>query len=252
MAILTPPVVVEEPKLGGRGPTFIPPRRDDGRGGGGGSGQPDPRGRIRRYRIGLFFGMASIVMLFVAFTSAYIVRQGMGTWDEHLGRYTTDWRPLNIPPLLWLNTGVLLVSSLTLFMARRGLARKVHLSRSHGALPMSASPLVMPKRDPVPWLGITLVLGLGFLAGQVLAWKQLVDQHIFMSTNPSSAFFYVLTGAHAIHLAGGIIALIYATMTSALHKPLITRFIVVDGTSLYWHFMDFLWLYIFALLYFAR
>ncbi len=251
MAILTPPVVVEEPKIGGRGPTYIPPR-DDGHGGGGG-GQPDGyRGRIRRYRMGLFFGMASIVMLFVAFTSAYIVRQGMGTWDEHVGRYTTDCRPLNIPPLLWINTGVLLVSSLTLFLARRGLARKIRLSRSHGESVPMASPLMLPKREPVPWLGITLILGLAFLAGQVLAWKQLVDQRIFMSTNPSSAFFYVLTGAHAIHLAGGIVALIYATLTSALHKPLVTRFVVVDVTSLYWHFMDFLWLYIFALLHFAR
>ncbi len=250
MAVLTTPVAVEEPKIGGRGPTYIPPR-GDGRGGGG--GRPDGYGdRIRRYRMGLFFGMASIIMLFVAFTSAYIVRQGMGTWDEHAGRYTTDWRPLNIPPLLWVNTGVLLASSLTLFLTRRGLARKVRLSRRHGASPMLASPLVLPRRESVPWLGITLVLGLGFLAGQVLAWKQLVDQHIFMSTNPSSAFFYVLTGAHAVHLAGGIVALIYAALTSALHKPLITRFVVVDVTSLYWHFMDFLWLYIFALLHFAR
>jgi cytochrome c oxidase subunit 3 len=251
MAVLTTPVAVEEPKIGGRGPTYIPPR-DDGHGGGGG-GRPDGYGdRIRRYRLGLLFAMASIVMLFVAFTSAYIVRQGMGTWDEHVGRYTTDWRPLNIPPLLWVNTGILLVSSLTLFLARRGLARKIRLSRSHGASPMTASPLVLPRHEPVPWLGITLVLGLAFLTGQVLAWKQLVDQHIFMSTNPSSAFFYVLTGAHAVHLAGGIVALIYAAMTSALHKPLVTRFVVVDVTSLYWHFMDFLWLYIFALLHFAR
>jgi cytochrome c oxidase subunit 3 len=251
MATLTSPVTVEEPKVGGRGPNFIPPRRDGGHGGG--SGQPDGFGdRMRRYRIGMFFGLASIVMLFVAFTSAYIVRQGVGTWDEHAGRYMTDWQPLSVPLILWLNTVVLVASSVTLWLARRSLARRVKLSPTQGVRPITASPLVMPQREPVPWLGITLVLGLAFLAGQLLAWKQLVGQQIFLSTNPSSAFFYVLTGMHGLHLAGGVIALMYATLTTVLRKPLATRFIVVDVTSMYWHFMDFLWIYIFALLHFAR
>lgn len=239
-----PPVSVEEPKLGGRGPTVVPPRGDDGRGGG---RQPDDfRGRVRRYRIGLFFGLASVAMLFVGFTSAYIVRQGTTSLDPATGTYVHDWRPLQLPPLLWANTAILLASSLTLHMARRRLARQI--SRSYRA----AAPLFIDERGSVPWLAITVVLGVGFLGGQLLAWKQLVQQGILINTNPSSSFFYVLTGMHGLHLLGGVLALMYAATTSLLRKPLPTRFVVVDGTSIYWHFMDFLWLYIFALLQFAR
>jgi len=249
MATTLSPVVVDEPKVGGRGPTIIPPPRDDGWGGGRPGGYHD---RLRRYRIGLFFALAAVVMLFVAFTSAYIVRQGVGTWNEAAGRYVTDWRPIALPPILWVNTAILLLSSFTLAMARRSLARRVKTSRSHGASPPSASGLIMTAHQPVPWLGVTLVLGLGFLAGQWLAWQQMRHLGLFISSNPSSSFFYVLTGAHGVHLLGGVLALAYAAMTSLLRKPLATRFIVVDVTALFWHFMDFLWLYIFALLHFAR
>ncbi|HEV8523452.1 MAG TPA: heme-copper oxidase subunit III [Terriglobales bacterium] len=241
-----PPVAVEEPKLGGRGPTVGPPRDgDDHRGGG---PQPDDfRDRVRRYRIGLFFGLASVVMLFVGFTSAYIVRQGVTSLDPSTGTEVSDWRPITLPPLLWANTAILLASSFTLHMARRRLARQVSRSRAR-----TASPLVIDERGSVPWLAITVVLGVGFLAGQLLAWRQLVQQGILIGTNPSSSFFYVLTGTHGLHLLGGVVALIYAAATSLLHRPLTSRFVVVDGTSIYWHFMDFLWLYIFALLQFAR
>jgi len=201
--------------------------------------------------MGMFFAMVSIVMLFVAFSSAYIVRQGVGTWDQVAGRYVTDWVPIRIPRILWLNTAILLVSSVTLFMARRGLAKRVARSET-GSSRAGALLMMMGRRDSVPWLSITMVLGLAFLAGQLIAWKQLAQQRIFISTNPSSAFFYVLTAVHGLHLLGGVTALAYATLTSALNKPLQSRFVVVDVTSLYWHFMDFLWLYIFALLHFAR
>ncbi|MBV9087038.1 MAG: cytochrome c oxidase subunit 3, partial [Acidobacteriaceae bacterium] len=179
-----------------------------------------------------------------------IVRQGVGTWDQQTNRYVTDWVPVRIPGILWLNTVVLLVSSATLYMARRGLAKRV--ARNQATSSKRSSVLMIAGKDPVPWLGITLVLGLAFVAGQLVAWKQLAEQRIFISTNPSSAFFYVLTAAHALHLLGGVTALAYAALTSALNKPLVTRFVVVDVTSLYWHFMGFLWIYIFALLHFAR
>jgi cytochrome c oxidase subunit 3 len=240
-----PPVAVEEPKLGGRGPTVVPPRYGDDPGGG---RQPDDfRDRVRRYRIGLFFGLASVVMLFVGFTSAYIVRQGVTSLDPRTGTEVSDWRPISLPPLLWANTVILLASSFTLHRARRRLGRQVSRSRAR-----TASPLVIDERGSVPWLAITVVLGAGFLAGQLLAWKQLGQQGVLINTNPSSSFFYVLTGTHGLHLLGGVVALLYAAATSLLHKPLLTRFVVVDGTTIYWHFMDFLWLYIFALLHFAR
>jgi len=241
------PVAVDEPKIGGRGPTIVPPPRDGGWGG----GRPeDHRDRLRRYRIGMFFALTAVVMIFVSFTSAYIVRQGVGTWSDASARYVTDWQPISLPPLLWVNTVILLLSSFTLAMAQRTLSRKLKAAPRGGA---SLEPvLIVNGQRSIPWLGITFVLGAGFLVGQLLAWGQLRHLGIFVSTNPSSSFFYVLTGTHALHLLGGVLALGYAGITSLLRKPLVTRFVVVDVTALYWHFMDFLWIYIFALLHFAR
>ena len=248
MATTLSPVVVEEPKIGGRGPTIVPPPRD-----GWGDGRPDDhRDRLRRYRIGMFFALAAVVMLFVSFTSAYIVRQGVGTWSDASARYVTDWRPLTLPPILWVNTALLLASSFTLAMARRTLARKLKAAPRRRTSLAAAPALIVNNQHAIPWLGITFVLGAGFLIGQLLAWEQMRHLGIFVSTNPSSSFFYVLTGTHGVHLLGGVLALAYAGITSLLRKPLVTRFMVVDVTALYWHFMDFLWIYIFALLHFAR
>lgn len=221
MATLTQPAVVEEQRPGGRGPQPPPPGEGDG-------GRPESSeiaDRLRRYRIGLAVGLVPVAMLFVAFTSAYVVRKGLGD----------DWQTTLLPPVLWINTLILLASSVTAELARRGL----FLSEEQQA----TSP---------PWLGITLVLGVGFLAGQLVAWQQLAAQGIFISTNPSSSFFYLLTGMHGLHLVGGVLALLYAGATSLLRKPLATRRIVVDVAAWYWHFMDVLWVYILGLLYFAR
>jgi cytochrome c oxidase subunit 3 len=103
-----------------------------------------------------------------------------------------------------------------------------------------------------PWLGITVLLGLAFLSGQWLAWGEMHSRGFFLSTNPSSSFAFLLTIAHAIHLGGGIIALLWAASSSLLKKPLEARRIAVDITAWYWHFMAVLWIYIFALLGFAR
>jgi len=248
MATTLSPVAVEEPKLGGHGPTIVPPPRD-----GWGGGRPDDhRDRLRRYRIGMFFALTAVVMLFVSFTSAYIVRQGVGTWSDASARYVTDWQPISLPPILWINTIILLASSFTLGMARRTLSRKLQAAPSRATSVPPQPALIVDQQRSIPWLAITLVLGAGFLIGQLLAWEQLRHSGIFVSTNPSSSFFYVLTGTHGLHLLGGVLALAYAGITSLLRKSLATRFLVVDVTALYWHFMDFLWIYIFALLHLAH
>ena len=207
---------------------------------------------MRRYRIGMFFALAAVVMLFVSFTSAYIVRQGVGTWSDASARYVTDWQPISLPPILWVNTIILLASSFTLAVARRVLSRNLQRNAAPtSGMSSTEAPIVNGQRS-IPWLGITVVLGAGFLVGQLLAWSEMRHLGIFVRSNPSSSFFYVLTGAHGLHLLGGVLALGYASLTSLLCKPLETRFLVVDVTALYWHFMDFLWIYIFALLHFAR
>jgi len=231
MATLNPTLVEERPQSGGGG---APPQAGDG---GGDDGRPSFGDRLRRNRIGMAVALAPVAMLFVAFTSAYILRQGLGE----------DWRATELPPILWVNTVILLASSLTLELARRSLTREAALAQVPsvpGVAPVNAS--------SVPWLPITLVLGLGFLAGQWMAWSQLARQGIFISSNPSSSFIYLLTGAHAVHLAGGVLALAYAAAATVLSHAGERRRMVVDVTSWYWHFMAVLWIYIFALLQFAK
>jgi cytochrome c oxidase subunit 3 len=231
MAALNPTLVDDpRPRTGGGG--VAPPHAGDGGDGGFSFGD-----RLRRNRMGMAVALAPIVMLFVAFTSAYIVRQGLGE----------DWRATELPDILWINTIILLASSLTLELARRSLTREAALAE------VPSVPGVAPVTpSAVPWLPITLVLGLGFLAGQWMAWSQLARQGIFISSNPSSSFIYLLTGAHAVHLAGGVLALAYAAATAVLSRAGERRRMVVDVTSWYWHFMAVLWIYIFALLQFAK
>src|SRR5262249_7645030 len=103
-----------------------------------------------------------------------------------------------------------------------------------------------------PWLNITIVLGFGFLFGQWMAWRELAGRGVYLGTSTSGAFFYVLTGAHAVHLVGGLVALLVPAVPALMHRPVEAGRIVVDVTAWYWHFMAVLWIYIFALLWFAR
>lgn len=214
MATIAPPRPTEErpglkPEDGGRGPGFPsgPELGGEDRPGDG----PDFN---QRYYTGMWVGLAAIVMLFTAFTSAYVVRKGV----------SDDWQPLSLPPLLWVNTIVLVLSSVTLAKARRSFSS---LRRFQG------------------WWVASIMLGGVFLAGQLVVWQQLAARGVYVDTNPSSSFFYVLTATHGIHLAGGVAALLW--LTGRLWYGNLTR-VAVDVTSLYWHFMDGLWVYLMLLL----
>lgn len=201
---------------------------------GGGGDDPWPPGFSRddaiepnKFRIGMWVAMASILMLFVSLTSAYILRQSKGLSEAH------DWFPLHMPKVLWLTTAMLLASSLTIEMARRAL-----------------------RRSRYGWfrllICLTTLLGLGFLAGQLRAWLVLVDQGVYVYSHPHSSFFYILTGLHAIHLFGGIVALLIVTVAALRLRITRSKRNAVDVTVLYWHFMDGLWIYLFVLLFFFR
>jgi len=189
-----------------------------------------------------------IVMLFVSFTSAYIVRQGLPTYDEATTSYVRDWLAVSLPSgLLMINTVLLVLSSITIELALRQLNRQAALA------PIQTIPGVsLGNERTLPWLNVTAVLGIGFLAGQFLAWRTLGDRGFFVATSPSSSFVYLLTASHAVHLAGGLLALAYAVVAPFLGKTLEFRRILVDVTVWYWHFMAVLWIYIFALLELAR
>jgi len=209
-------------------------------------GRPDYGTRLRRARLGLLVALTPILMLFVSFTSAYVVRQGLPTLDPRTNNLIRDWIPVALPRLLLLNTFVLLVSSLSMELARRQLQSQVALATS------SPAGNALSGKIKMPWLGATLVLGLAFLFGQWTAWQQLAANGFYVATTPSSSFVYLLTGTHAAHLLGGVLALLIAGIASLLHRSLKTRSIVVDVTAWYWHFMAALWIYIFCLMKFVR
>jgi len=169
---------------------------------------------------GIWVGVFAITMSFAAFTSALFVREG-----------TSDWSHLALPGVLYLNTIVLLASSATLEHARRMMAT---VRAGQGTRKASA------------WVIITLLLGLGFCAGQVLAWEELQSQGIYLATNPNSSFFYLLTFLHALHVLVGIFVLVYlAGRLVASHTTL--RRSLVDNTAVYWHFIGVLWVYLLLL-----
>jgi cytochrome c oxidase subunit III len=248
MATLSPSVAIKDPKLGHGGSGVHPPVSDGGGDGRGDNGYPDYGARLRRARLGILLLLVTVTMLFVAFTSAYIFRQGLPVLDERSGKDISDWVQVNLPTgLLLINTLLLLVSSITAEFARRQITQQAALA------PVQSIPgISIGGERSFPWLGITIVLGLGFLAGQWIAWRELQARGFYLATSPSSSFVYLLTAAHAIHLSGGILALLYAGVTSLFRRPVELRRIVVDITVWYWHFMALLWIYIFALLEFAH
>jgi cytochrome c oxidase subunit III len=227
----TPP----EPPLGGG---------DEGRS----ENLPNYGARLRRARLGLVCGIATVGMVFISLTSAYVVRQGLPTFDGASNSYVRDWGAVQLPwQLLLVNTVLLLISSVTMEFARRRITQRAALA------PLQSIPgIALGREKTFPWLGVTILLGIGFLAGQWIAWGELKARGFFVDTNPSSSFVYLLTAAHALHLLGGIIALLWAGVTSLQHKPVEGRRIVVDVAAWYWHFMAVLWIYVFALLAFAR
>ena len=180
-----------------------------------------------RYRIGMWVSLASIAMLFTSLSSAYVVRSGV----------MNDWFPIAVPRVMFGSTALILLSSVSIEFARRKL--KHGLSASYSK-----------------YLLLTGLLGLGFLVSQLITWRQLAGQGIYLASNPYSSFFYLLTGAHAVHLAGGLLALglLWLRSRRQLEEPrfVARRQAIADAVSIYWHFMDALWIYLFLLLFLWR
>lgn len=208
---------------------------------------PDYGERLHRARLGLAVAMTPILMLFISFTAAYLVRRGFLTFDLSNNADARTWLPVRLPwTVLLANTTVLILSSVTMELARRDVTRQAALA------PVKSIPGISLGEEPnVPWLGLTTVLGLLFLAGQLFIWTQLASRGFHVATSPSSSFVYLLTGMHALHLAGGVLALLVSDISFLLHRPVESRRIAVDITAWYWHFMTGLWIYILALLSFA-
>lgn len=179
----------------------------------GGGASPLPNAKI-----GLGVFLAVVASLFALFMSAYSMRMGLG-----------DWHSLPVPPLLWINTGLLVFSSLALqyalVSARRGRLDDVRTGVTAGG-----------------------VSALAFVAGQLLAWQRLAEAGYILATNPANAFFYLLTAVHGLHLLGGVVALARAGRRVLRGDPLGRVQLSVELCAIYWHFLLLVWALLFAML----
>lgn len=175
---------------------------------------------LSAYRVATTWVMVSVVMLFSTLT--FLVKQRWATSE--------DWVSVALPNVLYVNTGILLVSSLSLEFARRAFLRN-------------------GSRRCAKWLCLTLVLGLVFLAGQLVAWQQLVSRGLYLASNPGSFFIYLITGVHGFHLLGGIGVLTFIVIFFNRWKDKLRQEAAVSVIALYWHFMDALWIYLLMMLF---
>jgi len=170
----------------------------------------------KRFLLWMF--MVSIIMIFAALTSAYIVRQAEG-----------NWLSFELPSILWYATGILLMSSIT--------AQLAYWSARHdniGALKL--------------YLGLSVLLGIGFLVFQIYTWGALVDNSVYFVGNPSGSFLYVIMGVHGFHLISGLIYLSIILVRTFQYKVHSKNLLQLGLSVSYWHFLDVLWIYLFVFL----
>jgi len=235
-----------EPGFGGKPPVD---RRPTGGGGGGGDDdwknrRKGPRELLLRIRFFVFSALAADMMFFAVLVAIFFARQAGTHMDPRTHEQIGDWHPVMLPPILYLNTAILLLSALTMEIARRNIFREIDVLEEWLGLGRPA------LRRTLPWVGATLALGALFLTGQAMAWRQLSAQGFAFDrfSTPASYFFYVITGLHAAHLLFGIAALIVCLTALGWLKRVEFRQIAVDVTAWYWHTMGLAWILLLTLL----
>jgi cytochrome c oxidase subunit 3 len=211
-------LIIED--IGGGGGKNPPPGGDYGDEGAKRRGPHVPSSR--RYATAIVIAIVSIVMFFMAMASAFIYTRAN----------SNRWVPLHLPWFIWVNTAILLLSSVTMELSRRRLA------------------LADVRKFRQLWFAAT-ALGMLFLIGQLVAWRQFVLAGFYVSTNQASSFFYIFTGLHGLHLLGGICALLYVSFRK-FEKAKVSRSVAAEVASYYWHFMDGLWIFLLTLLYLGK
>ena len=235
---------ISSPDSGGRGTGHKLPT------GGGGDGewsnrppeQRGPRERLNRARTGLAVLLTTSLVLFATLALGYLWRRGHFVFDRVTHTYVSVWQPIAIPSLLWWNTALLILSSITLEFARRAyFHEEVVMDEWLGI----SRPTLLRA---LPWEVASFLLASGFVAGQLYAWGELRAQGIFLGNGPSSQFYYFLTGLHGIHLLGGMLVLMWTMIAAIAGRSLDSRRIAVDVTAWYWHAITVVWFGVFALL----
>jgi cytochrome c oxidase subunit 3 len=216
MATLTEPDIIVSD---GSQPPFFP-EPPNGYGGGGDSDRhPQPGNSRSAAVIGIVVMMCASTMTFSALVSAMVVRRGLNSMD---------WHKIVLPQILWWNTAILLLSSVAFDVARRLLRRG--------------------ERQKFTWAWTAgSLMGTWFLIGQIIAWQQLQANGFWLIGNLNSAFFYVLTWAHAAHVVGALAAVLYVEYRALRFTLGPSARTWVDVSAIFWHFLDVLWLGLMAL-----
>lgn len=173
----------------------------------------------------LWIGIVSIIMFFAGLTSAYVVRQSQG-----------DWLYFDVPSIFYTSTVTIIVSSMTMFLAT--------LFAKRGSMGLSTGALV-----------VTTLLGVAFTVMQLQGWLDLQEQGVYFTgqgSNVSGSFFIAIVFAHAAHVIGGLLALLFTTMKALLGKYSQKDHIGIGVAGTYWHFLDILWIYLILFLVFIR
>lgn len=173
----------------------------------------------------LWLGMISMVMIFAALTSAYVVRKEKG-----------DWLQFDLPQMFYVSTAVIMISSVTMNWVLSAAKKNDYKNISLAA-------------------GLTLLLGLTFVYFQFKAWGVLVDEKVFFAgkySNAAGSFLYALTGLHMAHLAGGIISILVVWIKSLGKRYSADNLLGIRLCAIFWHFLDLLWIYLFLFLLFVR
>jgi len=178
------------------------------------------RNKIHPHKFALWLSLGSITMMFVAFTSAYMVKQAAGNWLDFA-----------IPSIFYISTVVLIISSMTMHFSY-----KAYSAGNKGAYKML--------------LLVSLILGITFIVLQYKGWMELFGLGVDLKRNVSGSFFYLITSIHAAHILGGIAAITVATLRAFVLKFKVTekRKLGLSLICQYWHYVDFLWIYLLGFL----
>jgi cytochrome c oxidase subunit 3 len=182
----------------------------------------DQRKRIHPHKFTLWVGIGSIVMMFAGLTSAYIVKRNLANWIT-----------FDIPTIFWYSTVVIIASSLAIMASRKYFKQ---------------GEMANYRR----WLAVTMCLGILFILMQTIGFIDLWKNGITLTRNVSFSFLYIIVGLHALHVVAGVIALLIISIKAFSVKRKTYSSLSIDLMSIYWHFVDFLWIYLFIFLLIIR
>lgn len=173
-----------------------------------------PKNRIHPHKFTLWVAIGSILMMFAGLTSAYLVKRNQANWTS-----------FEIPVMFWISTAVIVLSSLTIMAATKAFKERA-ISRYRTLML------------------VTMILGVLFIVFQAIGFKQLWDSGLTLQKNVAYSFLYVIVGLHALHVIGGVIALIVMSVKAFSNKTRIYSAVPLEVMGTYWHFVDVLWIYL--------